>query len=101
MARLRSHGLPGRYRVTVISYDPCVVSSPTWCGALSANGGAVQGAAVECAGRHPSLPTQSARQDHEAALMGELDYLREWEQGHIPFLGAVVRVRQIRRASLA
>ena len=68
----------------------------------SESAGAEQGATAGRAGTgHLGPHTRQTQPDYSAALMDELDFLKAWEQGRIPFLGSMVRVRQIRRANLA
>ena len=69
---------------------------------MSEQVGAEQGVVTARTGTgHVGLHTRQTPPDQGAALMDELDFLKAWEQGRIPFLGAMVRVRQIRRANLA
>ncbi len=45
-------------------------------------------------------PNVSAH-DFVEAVIEDLRYLQAWERGEVPLLGAVLRVRQIRRANPA
>ena len=41
-----------------------------------------------------------AQQAYDLALMDDLRFLQAWETGQVPLVGATVRIRQIRRATL-
>lgn len=86
----------------VISHELDVVEAYAWYIAVSASAGAEQWTAAGRAGTgHPVLCASQAQQDYGAPLMDELDFLNAWKEGRIPFLGGMVRIRQIRRANLA
>ena len=51
--------------------------------------------------KHHGASTRPAPRAYDLALLDDLNFLKAWEQGRIPFMCAVVRVRQIRRANLA
>ncbi len=48
----------------------------------------------------PNLNSIAEPEDdtHDSALAAEVRFLDEWASGNLPFLGALVRVRQIYRA---
>ena len=49
---------------------------------------------------HHSACARPAPRAYDLALLDDLNFLKAWEQGRVPFMCAVFRVRQIRRANL-
>lgn len=48
----------------------------------------------------PCACDRRTQQAYDLALMDDLRFLQAWEKGQVPVVGATVRIRQIRRATL-
>jgi hypothetical protein len=49
----------------------------------------------------PNLSRHVTAHDYVEAVIEDLRFLQAWERGDVPLLGAILRVRQIRRANPA